>query len=263
MAAAVGGRFGRIVNTALAFLLLLGLVTLGRGAVATHRPADKVGVGASTLEIMSTQVGEGITDQPKVEILSGTMKVSSPTDLIITVSSECALWTNTTTQGDDDQESVARVEVWIELDGTVVPVSSGDTAANNSSLNTDTQAGKGHVVYCNRSQRMKTEFFNDGDTQDNQEEIIRLYNRTRSAHAFTWVALNAGKAYDAAANGNNIIEYKVYARLAAQVICDDEAATNGCNVPDLETPQNPAAKAAVGKRTVVIEPAKLANDATF
>src|SRR5919198_1188424 len=62
-------------------------------ARATHEPADKINVSASTVEVMQTQVGLGASSQ-QVTLLSATFRNSTPADLIIQVTEECALWTD-------------------------------------------------------------------------------------------------------------------------------------------------------------------------
>lgn len=220
---------------AIAALGVLAIFGLGP-ATATHQPADKVAVAASTLEVMHSQATPGQTEET-VELLSSRLRTSSPTDLLLSVSAECALWTNVATIGNDDAESIGRVEVWITIDGTIVPVSASEPAGSPSAIDPADQGSRGRVVFCNRATRLKTENFND----DSSDDVIRLFNRTRSANAFNWAALNVG---------SGVHEIKVLARLVTKLAGDG-------------SPADQLAKAAVGKRTLVIEPAKLANDATF
>lgn len=229
-------RSGAVAFALGALALALVANSMLRPAGATHQPADKVSVGASTLEVLSSQSTPGTKDET-VELMSSTLKTSSPTDLILSVTAECALWTNVATAGNDSSESIARVEVWIEIDKAIVPVSSTEPAGSTSAVDPADQGSRGRVVFCNRAMQLKTENFND----DSSDDVIKLFNRTRYANAFNWVALNLG---------NGVHEVKVFARLVAKLVSDGN-------------PSEQLAKAAVGKRTLVIEPAKLANDATF
>ena len=188
---------------------------------ATHQPADKVNVSASTVEVMQTQVGLGASSSGPVTLLSGTFRNSTPTDLIIQVTAECALWTDIVSP---ESEAAATVTVWVELDGARVPVTSD---SNGDGVFDDPDDGK--VIFCNRAFRISTPLF-VGDA-------IRLFQKTRSANAFNWGALNVG---------NGIHTLVVKAQLDASV-----------------TGVGTFAQAAVGKRTLVVEPAKLANDAEF
>lgn len=202
------------VLAVLAFSAVAVLPHVTDQAQATHQPADKMAVAGSSLEIISTPLLEGAR-VTTTEILSGKLKTSSPTDLIISLSMECALWTDVTTIGNDDSESMARVKAWVEIDGVPVRVSSDDT----------NEPGK--VVFCDRVYRRSTMDFDDEDAR------IDTYLRTRSAHDFQWIRLNLG-------SGLHTISVKA----------ELETAVTGTGM----------AQAAIGKRTLVVEPTKLAND---
>lgn len=219
---------------AVAVVALVGMVAFTGFANASHRPADKLAVAGSTVEFLHASSGGGAADglldagltdalgEPTSEVvslLSGTLRTSSPTDLLVRVSAECALWTNVTTVGDDDQEAVATVTLWVELDGAPIGVSSDDTGAD-----------AGRVVFCNRAYHVVTTDWDD------ENASLAQYLRTRSANAFEWMTLNVG---------NGVHTLVVKAELATQVSEAGEAA------------------AAVGKRTLVVEPVKLANDASL
>ena len=193
----------------LAALALLALVTvpaLAPEATATHSPANKVTALGSNVEVVAP--GE------EVVLLAGTMKTSSPTDLLLSVSLECSILTQVTTVGNDDQEAFGRVEVWVEIDG--VPV--GVTANDN-----------GRVVFCDRVHQQETTLFDDEDA------TIRSYLETRTANAFNWAALNVGSGMHSIVVKGTLTK----------------GATEGA-----------MAEAAIGKRTFIAEPTKLANDVT-
>lgn len=284
-------RVGVLVAAAMAIVAALAISSIGE---ATHTPANKVWVAGDTIEWMEKSVAEDApAENPDQVVLAvGRAKFSNPTDIRLSVQSECALWTNTATTGDDDSESKARVEVWVTIDDNVVPVSSNDTGTGESN-DPDDQASRGRVVFCNRAARMKTEQIesnppsdpvpptdptcteptaigevttvdekcvdpnDDPDTED--DILLRSYNRSRSANGFNWGALNVGEAYDEpgipAGAGENVVEIKVHARLAASIDDDDDSDNNKVD--------SPAALAAIGKRTLFVEPVKMANDAAF
>ncbi|HLE97640.1 MAG TPA: hypothetical protein VI997_09750 [Candidatus Thermoplasmatota archaeon] len=183
---------------------------------ATHSPANKVAVAASTLDVLNAPLGAEGSSSTVETLLSGSMKTSSPTDLLLRVSLECTIWTNVTTVGNDDSRSAATVSVWIEIDGTPVGVNAADGTG-------------GKVVFCDRSYQRVTSLFDDEDA------TIQTFLRTRSAHSFEWISLNTG-------SGEHDIVVK--AQLDVQV-----AGTGGV-------------QAVVGKRTLVAEPTRLANDVT-
>jgi len=70
-------------------------------ANAEGSPADKVVASGSVLEVTDATSGP-------VELLSATMKTSSPTDLMLSVTAECALWTDVSTTGNDSATAISR-----------------------------------------------------------------------------------------------------------------------------------------------------------
>jgi hypothetical protein len=192
-------------------------ILFGVPAEATHRPANKMAVAGSSIEILSIELGEGEHSEV-VELLRGTMKASNPTDLVIAVTAECALWTDVTTVGNDESEASASVKVWVEDNGAPVPVSSDD----------ELETGK--VVFCNRAYKQVTTLFDDEDA------TIEHFLRDRHADGFNWITLDVG---------HGLHEYVVKAQI------------------DLNVEGTGMAKAAIGKRTLVVSPERLANDATI
>jgi len=86
---------------------------------------------------------------------------------------------------------------------------------------------RGKVVFCNRLYLRETSLFDDEDA------TIRTFMKTRDANGFNWLALNVG-------SGIHTIEVKADLTL--------------------ESTNNGQAMAAVGKRTLIVEPTKAAND---
>lgn len=282
------------LGTAIAALMVAVFYANRDSASANHSPANKVWVAADSLEIMNSRNTPGAQESSHVVLAQGRGKFSNPTDLRLSVTSECALWTNTAVKGDDDAETKARVEVWVTIDGKTVPVTTdhSDPATNNGkdpsppatpllggSVDPDVQGPEGHVVFCNRANRMTTENFpdtaDDPKTTDVDESennpIIRSYNRSRSANGFNWAALDVGRKYDTdykcdtctQSNGKGEVLIEVHARLATQIL-DGDPSDNEDEAPTgPSATDSPAAKAAVGKRTLFVEPVKMANDATF
>jgi len=202
---------------------VVGLATLGllMGTASALQPADKVAAVASNVEVMQVQGGAG-SSSSIVTLLRGTLRNSSPTDLLIDVTAETGLYTTATLLGSGESEGRAKVVVWLEIDGAYVPVtydSNGDGVFNDPD--------NGRVVFNNRD---------FGLSSTSLAAVLTAFQRTRSANAFQWVALNVR-------SGIHTIEVKA----------------------SLETTSLGAANAAaaVGKRVMVVEPAKLANDATI
>ncbi len=181
------------------------------GADSNAQPADKMAVAGSALAYSSP--GQAVT------LLAGAMKTSSPEDVVVSVSLECAIITQVTTVGNDNSQAFGQVKVWVELDGTPIPVSSDDT----------TDAGQ--VTFCDRAHQQTTSGFNA-----DKNATITTYLSTRDANAFQWISLNLGA-------GDHT--FVVKATLT-------QTASN-----------NAIAQALVGKRTLVVEPTKLANNAVI
>jgi hypothetical protein len=216
-------------------VVLLGgvLVTQALQAVATHQPADKVSAASSNVDEI-----EGTTP-----ILKETMRVSSVSDSILQLTSECALFTRIVT-GNEDQvpappgqdtntsTATTQIELRITIDGEPVPVSTYDTDPDVEGVQTD----DGWVVFCNRVySRTMTDADGNGDIDDEDS-----YINTRTANAFNWFALDVGKEYDKpdvpAGSGNNIVEVVVEARYVSDVVGEGSA------------------EAHVGKRSLIVEP---------
>lgn len=214
----------------LAIVLAAGLMigyALNGSAQATL-PANHVGVSASTLEFMTVQTNAGTSSAP-VTLLEGTMRLSNRIDLVLDVSAECALWTDVKTvnvgTSEDTSQAIATVEVWVEVDGAPVPVTNSAAAGGPDN---------GRTVFCNRDHKLHTVFTN---ANNDDELTIEDFIHSREASAFNWVALNVP---------SGVHEIKVKGILTAQV-----------------TTPNGVAKAAVGKRTLVVDPVHLAPDASF
>jgi hypothetical protein len=165
-------------------------------------------------------------------LLTGTLRTSSPEDLIFRVTTECALWTNIGTQGNAFAESEAAVKLWVTLDGNTIPVASDDVN------------DPGHVVFCNRAWRQEMTGVNSEDSN----LTLKQFMRTRDANAFNWITFNVG-------NGIHTIELK------AQLDLNLQGGPLPGDAPGMAT--NLYAQAGVGKRVLIVEPVKLANDASI
>ncbi|MFN2587492.1 MAG: hypothetical protein ABR613_05155 [Actinomycetota bacterium] len=212
--------------------------SIGNIAQATHQPADKVAATGDDLE--------HVTDDTVV--LSETMRVSSPADLILQVTAECSILTQLVTGpsgtggASDSAFAFGSVRFHIEIDGVRVPVAFNDTPGtpgqddDEDDLTVDGNE-TGEVTFCNRAyQRTVTDGEDAPDGIDKEEDFIR----TRTANAFNWFALDAGETYDV--DGDNVINI--------EVIADYDTRTNG----------EAMANAFVGSRTLIVEPVHAAND---
>lgn len=197
------------------------------GAEANHQPADKVVAAASKLE--------EISPREEVTLLTSTLRTSSPTDLILAVSMECSIFTGLVTGpssdgGTDSAMASGHVRAWVEIDGQIVPVNSVSTstlAAPPAGDDTD------KVTFCNRTyQRTVTDAEDPLDGQDIEDDYID----TKAANAFNWLRLNMGAGTHTIAVKGTLSQ-----------------ATSG----------DATASAVVGNRSLIVQPAKLANDASI
>jgi hypothetical protein len=238
------------------------VVVSGPAAVATHEPADKTAATASDIDTLG---------QEQEVILQETMRVSSTSDLILSTSAECSILTALNTVGGEDADTeqdgaFGQVKLFIEIDGTRVPVATNDTAED--------QFGDdfGKVVFCNRAyQRTVTDAEEnegvggnpDGDGLDSEDDFIR----TRNANAFNWMAFNVGTAYDKPYNGNNIVDVKLFAQYDRKTTEDGALGANSCQeegelaqADDALAPYGKTcADAFVGSRSLIVEAVHASN----
>jgi hypothetical protein len=209
---------------------------LAQGTYASGVPANKVAASGSGIATLSATAGNTI----EKAILTETVKINNPTDLIISATAECAILTQVTNSaGPSGSDPVSRatgqVVMYIKIDGKVVPVSSDDT--------TDPQTGakKGEVVFCNRVQEQQWTDSNDPTKgNDDSGDKIRQYLNTRDANGFNWLALNVGTNYPSLTS-DNVHTIELWARWTAT------------------TAGQAVAEAKGGKRTLVLEPVKAWN----
>lgn len=167
----------------------------------------------------------------KLSLMSTTFKTSKPEDLLMTVSLECSILTALTTDNDNpsaDAQSTARI--WIEIDGKIVPIEDVSAPPQNPGA-AGSDADK--ITFCNREySRTVTDDETPADGIDSDSDFIK----TKSAHSFSWVALNAGSGTHTAV---------VYAELTTSATQSAQATLD------------------IGNRTFIVEPTKLANNAVI
>lgn len=197
-------------------LLVLGVLSLGF-LVAAHEPANKMNVSAS--ESDEAFVANGDTEV----LLSETLKVSNPTDLILGVTAECSILSDLATEGNETAETNGQLKLYVTIDGEPVKVSAADE-------------DEGRVVFCDRTYRRTTMLGLDDGT-----DRIEDYLGTRSANAFDWVALDAGELD---ADGDGLLTVVVHAEYDESNIGEGDS------------------EGVVGNRTLIIQPTRAKNDET-
>src|SRR5688500_2587284 len=139
-----------------------------------QQPANKIAVSGSDIDAIGA---DGTT------IIEETMKVSSPSDLILSVTAECSIITELTTGGDaaDSSSAFGSVRLQVLIDGTPVEVAS-DESDTSEDDQADDDDSVGEVTFCNRAYgRTVEDSEGDGDV-DKEDDFIR----TRTANAFNW-----------------------------------------------------------------------------
>ena len=147
---------------------------------------------------------------------------------------ECSILTSLITNNDNHSASAASgVRAWLTLDGKVVPIQDTSAPPQDPTGNGNGNAAADGVNFCDREYaRSVTDQENPLDGVDQESDYIK----TKSAHSFSWVRLNAGSGVHTVA-------------LVAQFNSSQSASAQ--------------AQAIVGNRTLIIEPTKLANDAVI
>jgi hypothetical protein len=174
-------------------------------------------------------------------MFSSTFKTSTPEDLLITVNSECGIYTAVGATGKNaaggtiqtSSTAIGDVVVWVELDGKAVPTNfnAGQAFTRGSA----TTAPNGPVTFCNRAFNLSTQGLPIG-------QWLAIWENTKQANSFAWYALNVG-------NGPHTLN--VYAELTATATGDTTGSTF--------TFTTPAASAMIGQRTLSVEPVNLMN----
>jgi hypothetical protein len=196
----------------------------------TAQPSDAAGIPANKVAASGSTV-EKLNAEGDTLLLSETVKINNPTDLILGVTAECAIVTQVTNGANGETErAFGEVKVYVTIDGVPVPVAEDDT-------------DEGRVVFCNRAQEQEwtdTATTAPGGGDDSDDEL-RQYLSSRNANGFNWMALNVGTEYPGTPAGSNIHEIKVWAEWTV------DATAQGL------------ASAAVGNRTLILEPVKAAH----
>lgn len=222
---------GRKLSTALLGALVGVILASSQAVFATHTPADKV--------VASGRKAVVAAPGTAVELLRATLKTSKPTDLILQVSMECSIITDVQTGGTgvagavDSSTAEGTVRAWVEIDGQIVPIMS---ASNPPQPPPPPGDDTDKVTFCNRVHQQDAE-----DTENAADGLdkYRTYLETKEANSFNWLRLNLGSS-----PSPHVIVVR------ADLTTDTVGTAAG-------------AEAIVGNRSMIVEPAKLANDATI
>lgn len=189
-------------------------------ASAEHSPANKIIASASKL--VQFEPGASVT------LLTARLRTSRPTDLVLTIAAECAIFTGVDTAGTDAQFAQGAVRIWVEVDGAIVPIeSASEPPQDPQSQPLGNESDK--VTFCDR--------LNDRVTRDgNEDDFQSEFESDKAANSFQWIRLNTG-------SGVHQIDVKA-----------DLVTTSS---------ERSVADAYVGNRVLVVEAGKMSNDAAI
>lgn len=218
---------------------------IGQSAIATHTPADKAVAAGSKVEVFSANG----TEQEGVELLRVTMSTAKPTDLMMHVSAECEIFTSHMRDGKvSANEAAGSARLWLEFDGKIVPIN-GTSAPPQDPAAQPAGDESDKVTFCEREEAFEKSDNNVTCVGEAPQpplpvpvpvdgcEFEEWFQRTKSANAFNWVRLNAG-------SGDHVIRLLGDVRAAATASAGDASDV----------------RAAVGNRTLIVEPTKMSND---
>ena len=178
---------------ALVAVLAISTVAIAFTQSVSAAPANKTVIGSGL-------IGAQIASDDWQTIISGTIKTSTPSDLVISHDQECTIHTGLNLDQDNEQATSAiRQDIRLLVDGEVVPATYGDE--------------DGIVTLCGRAYQMDTNVLStvydlcnwaesldlDGDgVADNadicsdDEIYFDSFIRTKQAHGWHWIALDVG-----------------------------------------------------------------------
>ena len=233
-------RRGKLVALACA-AAIVSAVLVATVAIGASDPANKGVASGSKLEVFSANGAS----QSGVELNRVNIKTSKPTDLFMQVTAECEVFTEHTRDGKQTvNEASGSVRMWLEFDGKIVPIESSSTPPQDPAAQ---PAGdeSDKVTFCRRDEKFEK---TDGNVLCTESiipggdpsgcEFEHWFQRVKTANAFNWVRLNAG-------SGDHTVV------LRADVVTATGATTPG-EVSNV--------RAAVGNRTLIVEPTKMSVD---
>ncbi|MGD2107453.1 MAG: hypothetical protein PVH93_07590 [Nitrosopumilaceae archaeon] len=238
---------------ALVAVLAISTVAIAFTQSVSAAPANKTVIGSGL-------IGAQIASDDWQTIISGTIKTSTPSDLVISHDQECTIHTGLNLDQDNEQATSAiRQDIRLLVDGEVVPATYGDE--------------DGIVTLCGRAYQMDTNVLStvydlcnwaesldlDGDgVADNadicsdDEIYFDSFIRTKQAHGWHWIALDVG-------SGEHSVE--VQSKLINEL--DGVGNQNGKKGPAKDSGDTTVDTVLeIGKRNLIVTEEKLATGTT-
>jgi len=181
-------KYGIVGITALVAVLAMSTVAIALSQSAIAAPANKTVMGSGDIGVLASSDGW-------YSIISGTIKTSTPSDLIVNHNQECVIHTGLNLNQDVEKAtSAVREDIRLLVDGKVIPAAYGDK--------------DGIVTLCGRAYEIDTNVlstvfelcgFLEGDAGFNRTDICTAeeiyfdsFIRTKQAHSWSWVVLDVG-----------------------------------------------------------------------
>jgi len=173
---------------AIVAILSVSMVAIALSQSAIAAPANKTVMGSGDIGVLAAHDGW-------YSIISGTIKTSTPSDLIVNHNQECVIHTGLNLNQDVEKAtSAVREDIRLLVDGKVIPATYGDK--------------DGIITLCGRAYEIDTNVlstvyelcgFLEGDMGFNRTDICTdteiyfdSFIRTKQAHSWSWVVLDVG-----------------------------------------------------------------------
>jgi len=227
-------------------------------------PANKTMIGIPDLVVRP----DTMSWQP---IISGMIKTSNPSDLVITHFQECAIHTGLKLDGQNEgATSVVREDIRLVIDGKIIPASFGDKVSDPPNLDSLTE---GVVTMCGRAYQIDTNILSKINTLCNNvfdafgnpvcvdDAFLKSFIATKQTHGWQWVALNVGSG-----EHNVVIEARTATVLDSLLVGgetwkDSASDLGSCKNPDVTDCVDTVLE--VGKRQLIAVEDKLAVSASL
>jgi len=181
---------------ALVAILSVSMVAMALSQSAVAAPANKTLIGSSDLVGIASTSGW-------TKIISGQIKTSTPSDLIVTHNQECSIHTGLNLdEGTEEATSAIREEIKLVVDGKVVPAAFGEDP-NDAQYGLITMCGRAYHIDTNVLSTVFALCEND-DLCTETEIFFDSYIRTKQAHSWSWIVLDVG---------SGVHDVEVYAKI--------------------------------------------------
>jgi len=186
-------KYGTLGVAAIVALVAVSILAYGLSQSAVAAPANKTMIGE--YHMMGVPNNSTWTT-----IISGLVKTSTPSDLIVSHNQECAIHTGLNLdESKEEATSAIREDVRLVVDGKIVPATFGDPITG------DGVDGEGQITMCGRAYSIDTNvlstLFDLCEVVVNGLETTYVcpdeiyfdsFIRTKQAHSWDWVVLNVG-----------------------------------------------------------------------